>query len=60
MCFQTQITSRLKCSKDPNIDIKGTLKQIKESAFQALKKDFIGELKQLESYKERLGLELKI
>ena len=60
MVYQTQITSRLKCSKDPNIDIKGTLKQIRENAFQTLKKDFIGELKQLEAYKERLSVELQI
>jgi len=42
------ITSRLKCNKDPDIDIKAVLREIRDQALLVLKKDFIGDLKQLE------------
>ena len=40
--------------------MKSILKDIRDQAFLALKKDFIGDLKQLETLKEKLSLELRI
>jgi hypothetical protein len=36
------------------------MKEIRDQAFTALKKDFIGDLKQLESFKEKLSQEVRL
>jgi len=58
-CYQTLITTRLKCNRDPDIDVKAVLREIRDQALIVLKKDFIGDLKQLEQFKEKLSIEVK-
>ena len=58
-CYQSLITSRLRLNRDPDIDVKAVLREIRDQALAVLRKDFLGDLKQLEQFKEKLTIEVK-
>ena len=59
VCYQQLIVTKLKLNRDPDIDVKAVLREIRDQALIVLKKDFIGDLKQLEQFKEKLTIEVK-
>jgi hypothetical protein len=59
-CYQSLIVTKLRLNKDPDIDVKAVLRDIRDHALLILKKDFMGDLKQLEQFKEKLTIEVKI